>query len=243
MKGKIGWSIGLIFVLLLISTTFTPWSLALDTSREIQADLIPGDLLFMDYVPTAIVINNVSKHIRSNDHVALYIGQRQGFPGVWCVSAGLTYTDKGVDYVDLQTYLDTEKVNNLTIGRVITANETQRNAAILWATQHIGDSYQNWGVFPPRGGPQKCSNPTSLLFPFTRDTWYCAELVWAAYYNQGIDIDNNKWGLLPWVLPSVNMGVPTLAARPFWLTDRLIIPYAYYNEIQIDDDVQLLDLT
>lgn len=243
MKEKIGLFLGLIIMLIIISKPPLQAIQTLDICRELPPLLIPGDLIFMDYAPTEIVINNITNNIRSNDHVAIYMGQRQGYPGVWCVSAGFTSTDKGVDYVDLSTYLDTEKVNNLTIGRVVTATETQRNAAITWATQQVGDLYQMWSVFPPKGGPQKCHKPNDLRFPFTCDKWYCSELVWAAYYNQGIDIDYNKWGLLPWVLPSVNMGLPKPVYRPAWLIDNMIVPYAYYNEIQIDNDIQLINWT
>jgi hypothetical protein len=36
----------------------------------------------------------------------------------------------------------------------------------------------------------KNSNPDDPNDPLS-DSWYCTEIIWAAYYNQGIDIDSN----------------------------------------------------
>jgi uncharacterized protein YycO len=127
---------------------------------------------------------------------------------------------------------------------VITATETVRNAAVSWAIARIGSPYQKW--FDENGfpHPEKCADPNNP-FVSTSDEWYCSELVWAAYFNQGIDIDNNGWGILPYGIPCVNMGLPVMDGFPPWVQMFLNVfgPYKYKNEIQIDNDIQMISWT
>lgn len=43
---------------------------------------------------------------------------------------------------------------------------------------------------------QKNHNPNDVSDPLS-DKWYCTELIWAAYYNYGINIDPNDGPILP----------------------------------------------
>jgi len=42
---------------------------------------------------------------------------------------------------------------------------------------------------------EKNSNPNDP-YDNLSDAWYCTELIWAAYYNQGIDIDSNEGSIV-----------------------------------------------
>ena len=90
------------------------------------------------------------------------------------------------------------RAKNLDFMRIKSANLSQKQAAIDWAYDRIGAPYQKT-LIPP-WFDLKIANPD---FPNpTANKWYCMELVWAAYYNQGIDIDSYGWshpfGVLPW---------------------------------------------
>ena len=64
--------------------------------------------------------------------------------------------------------------------RVGTASTSQKTAAINFCINQLGKSY---GL---HSGPNTSTNS---------EEWYCSELVWAAYYNQGISIGV---GSTPW---------------------------------------------
>ena len=61
-----------------------------------------------------------------------------------------------------------------TVLRVDDATSTQKNAAVSFAIGQIGKDYF-LNLFGKGYEPSKLA-------------WYCSELVWAAYYNQGIDL-------------------------------------------------------
>ncbi len=242
---KIGMIFGLVFLLAIGSNVILIQASPDEIPSPPQPVLVKGDLIFMEKAHTEI-IQDVDG-TTSNDHVALYIGYDvvDGVSGIWCISAGLLEEGSGVGYVRLGYYTDENYFDHLKIGRVMTANLTQRNAAIVWAKARVGSQYQSWfghdGLIPR---PLKCANPYDPFIP-TANKWYCSELVWAAYYNQGIDIDNNGWGFSPYGIPCVNMGLPILGLIPNWLEPLLpFLPdYVYENEIQIDDDINLIPWT
>jgi hypothetical protein len=93
--------------------------------------------------------------------------------------------------------------------RVKSATEAQRHAAVNWTISKIGLLYQDFFNLPLFG--LKCAD-TNRSFP-TADELYCMELLWAAYYNQGIDIDQDGWKF------------------PWWVTG---------NDIIYDDDVEVV---
>ncbi len=76
----------------------------------------------------------------------------------------------------VRSVLDASRVDykSATIYRVSGATTAQRKAAVDFCVSQLGDSYN---------------------LDFAKDTsssesdWYCSELVWAAYKNQGIDIE------------------------------------------------------
>lgn len=122
-----------------------------------------------------------------NEHGGIYIGNNT------LIDAGLIHDPDGVYAYDYSAFYYSQK--NFVFLRVKTANESQRHAAAKWAISKIGTSYQYF--FSPPWFGLKISN-TSLPFP-TADKFYCMELLWAAYYNQGIDIDQNEWKFPWWV--------------------------------------------
>ena len=80
------------------------------------------------------------------------------------------------------TRADEKGVNIL---RVWKATTTQKNKAVSFCVGELGANYK---------------------LDFQKDTsaseidWYCSELVWAAYYNQGIDLESpyvNEPGVTP----------------------------------------------
>ena len=104
--------------------------------------------------------------------------------------------------------------------RVKTANVTQKKNAILFAESQIGKEFE-WDMFFHNNNVPNESNDSFS------DSWYCTELVWAAYYNcnhtsdekiygEGIDIDRNGWG-----------------------KDSLIFSMVWPLDILLDDDVDV----
>lgn len=118
------------------------------------------------------------------------------------------YNEHGGIYIGNNTIIDAngvvryrdypafhEYAKNLVVLRVKTASESQRKAAVEWAKSKIGFPYQGFFDYPWFG--LKIAN-TDRDFP-TANELYCMELLWAAYYLQGIDIDRNGWRLPWWV--------------------------------------------
>ncbi len=149
-----------------------------------------GDILIMD-----IHSDESSEWKRPglyNEHAALYIG------GNYFIHAGI---DLG-NIVCIKNYSRFYlKAKNFAFLRVKTADQSTKQSAVDWALDRQGKKYQNFFIFPWFG--LKIANPDK--WNPTANTWYCMELVWAAYYNQGIDIDSTEWNrdpplyLYPWV--------------------------------------------
>lgn len=122
-----------------------------------------------------------------NEHGGIYIGNNT------LIDSGMMYDPDGVYASDYSVFYQAQK--NFVFLRVKTANESQKKAAVEWAKNQIGKQYQDFYRFPWFGF--KIAN-TSLPFP-TANTFYCMELLWGSYYNQGIDIDQNGWKFPWWV--------------------------------------------
>jgi uncharacterized protein YycO len=120
-----------------------------------------------------------------NEHCAIYIGNDT-----------LIEANGVVRYRNFTQF--SHWCRNYVFLRVKTANESQRLAAAEWAKSKIGTAYQVFFDFPWFG--LKIAN-TNRKFP-TANILYCAELCWASYYNQGIDIDQNGWAFPIWVTPN-----------------------------------------
>lgn len=139
-----------------------------DSGGTVPPDLQIGDLLFVEgawWVPGA----------SGWDHVAMYIGENRfieaaDYPGTRVV----TITPLAFYYL---------WADEIAYGTVTTASAEQRLAAVDFAWSQLYSPYQDpyecWWASPDPNDPDD---------PYSGQ-WYCAELVWAAYYNQGIDID------------------------------------------------------
>ena len=243
---KIGLFLGLVFGLILLSNplmeSFRAGSPGTPPiTHPNPHNLLRGDIIFMDTAFQEVIINKTIDNIEynSNDHCTLYLGwEAHDHCGIytedyWCIGAGVF----GVHFHQLSDVMIPTNHKNFQIARVKNATRAQINLAINWAKSHENDSYQDWSIPLPGFGPQKCNDPNCPSHPLISDKWYCSEFVWAAYYNQGIDIDKNGWNYAPWFpFQSVNMGVPT--DPPFFVIEELLTDYAYKNEIQMDDDIQ-----
>ncbi len=140
--------------------------------------LKPGDLYFCECK---------NKDLEPGwDHCGIYIGDDtfiEAVPGeVWSVwRTNLTV---------IQTW-----AKNITYGTVKTSNESQRQNAIKFAESQLGKPYAHSKCFLiPWFKRPKDPSPDA-------EAWYCSELVWAAYYNQCIDIDRNG-NKIPYVGPT-----------------------------------------
>lgn len=165
-----------------------------------------GDLLFLDLPP-----GSTSKWARPNpdgypnDHVAIYLGHsytRNGITGDWFIdSLGGDKTDptdpEGVQYHRLNFFTSRNWVTKYGYVKIgsYPADQTLKDAAADWAEARHGASYQYF--FEPIYYGLKHRNPDKPHPMANR--WYCMELPWAAYYNQGVDIDRDEWQLPKWV--------------------------------------------
>ncbi|MCK4365388.1 MAG: hypothetical protein KAW45_05010 [Thermoplasmatales archaeon] len=138
-----------------------------------------------------------------NEHSVLYVGDNK-----FIEADSINGVEEHTNYAHFYT-----RAKNLVFLRVKSANSSQKQAAIDWAYDRIGTPYQV-PIEPPWFG-LKIANP-NLPFP-TADELYCMELVWAAYYNQSIDIDKNGWKI-----------------------DALIFPMVWGDDIINDDDIEII---
>ena len=140
-----------------------------------------GDLLFMDCknTPAWSFWARPGEH---NDHAVIYAGDNK-----------FIEAHTPVRYITFEELND--RFKNFAYAYVKTATKQQKNDAVNWTKDRLGDIYQ-WFNRPPFFG-LKIANP-NIRHP-TAKKWYCTELVWAAYYNQGIDIDRNGWNFPRWV--------------------------------------------
>jgi uncharacterized protein YycO len=149
-----------------------------------------GDLIFIESIS---FFHNICN---SWDHVAMYIGNNQfieanDYSGIPSPIGGTC----GVQITPLWKYkLWTQYC---TFGTVKNISEKQRKTAVDWAKEQIGDgNFQKcWG----NGSWWANPNPNDKNDPDSTN-WYCAELIWAAYYNTSngtIDLDITPGPLQP----------------------------------------------
>jgi len=120
--------------------------------------------------------NNYSLKYPGWDHCGIYVGNNEFIHASGYLQCVVKQN------ISLFEQFDCEIV----YGKVITSNETQRINAINFAEGQIGKPYNVRHL--------KHTN-------FNSTAWYCSELVWAAYLNQGIDIDRNGWNFPHYVGP------------------------------------------
>jgi hypothetical protein len=152
------------------------------------AYLQKGDLLFCDYDPEfESFIRSVGLKIHHpftpsgahNDHVAMYIGN-----DVFVEACPYFYDGKKASWTGVvTTHMATFNLwaENITFGLLSNVTDEQRDAAVSWALDQLGQPYQD-GIFPNNADPNDEHDEKA-------DQWYCAELIWAAYLNQGVDLN------------------------------------------------------
>ncbi len=159
-----------IIVFILLVLTFTPIKKSFLISKtNFNENIKPGDILFCE-------CKNKDYSIFGWDHCSIYIGNNEFIEAV---------PDKGVWITNFSVYSTWAK--NFRFAYVKGVSEKQRNAAVDFAMSQLDKSYQykNSSFFHFIGLRKDNSSESK--------EWYCSELVWAAYYNQGIDIDFNNW--------------------------------------------------
>jgi hypothetical protein len=114
------------------------------------------------------------------DHIAIYLGNDTFI----CTMRNKTIHKIEINIVSYDHLFLGESFKNPRYARVINATPEQRHAATLFVISRIGDKYQTFD-------PRKCADPNASIS--TADRWYCSEIIWAAYYRNGIDIDRNGW--------------------------------------------------
>jgi uncharacterized protein YycO len=183
--------VGIVFLLLTllfipIVSQFSGKIFAVDALKKDEIDqyvpsyVQPGDIVFME--SGGFYSGSHTMSDPSWDHVAIYYGNN-----TW-IEAMPT---KGVRYGN---FSNNNWAKIFAYGYVKTASESQRLGAVSFAVSQLGKSYQDLDWHKPWTNRTKDSDINS-------SAWYCSELVWAAYYNVGIDIDRNGWRLPPRVMP------------------------------------------
>jgi len=148
----------------------------------------------IDIKKESISKNLVPPYIRAGDIVFFELGNNYSYMCPGWDHCGIYVGNN--EFIHASPYLDCIVKQDLSLfepfdmeifyGKVISSNETQRINAINFTEIQIGKHYE---------GPE-LKDPS-----FDSKDWYCSELVWAAYYNQGIDLDMNGWNFPYYVTP------------------------------------------
>ena len=165
MKNKIIIFTIIVLIILMIFNS----SVATDNKMDIKnvsiyRNIVPQYVRAGDIV--FMEIDNYYRYIPGWDHCGIYVGNNEFIHA----SAYLNCVIK--QNISLFEQFDIE----IAYGKIITSNEEQRINAINFALGQIGKPYN----------AREAKNQS-----FDSKAGYCSELVWAAYYNQGIDIDKN----------------------------------------------------
>ncbi len=136
--------------------------------------LVPGDILViiseeeLTYTIEVPFYGEMTISLGYRDHIGIYVGDGQ------VVEA--TESD-GVVASALSSWVGRPGQVGLEILRVDVADDI-RQAAVQFALAQVGDAY-DWDWM-------------SLDYADSETEWYCSEIVWAAYKNQGVDLDANS---------------------------------------------------
>ena len=148
-----------------------------------------GNLIFLeckkhDDVPSYMNAKN------PNDHVAIFAGINEDKTGAEKYEFWEAVPDEGVWKTNLKIIYSWADMSSVVYGRV---GGGKGSSAVAWIRNRYNsketvDNYQYWKILGARAhaGP---------VFDLRSKLWYCSELVWAAYYNNDIDID--FWD--PWI--------------------------------------------
>jgi hypothetical protein len=165
------------------------WADALSTHQSaLSTEHLPFDFQIDDLVFFDSTFPPGRWNVRGLDHVVIYLGN----DSFLSTMANKTTHVGEVNIISYDDLFHSWMLKNPRYARVNTTPE-QRHAATQWVCSRIGDTYQTWD-------PRKCADPNASII--TAKKWYCSEIVWAAYYNIGIDIDQNGWARdFPWFFP------------------------------------------
>lgn len=141
------------------------WHVNGDSDVQVPPYLEIGDILFCEWA-----YYNADP---GWDHVAIYIGNNRF---IEATAAG----EGSVRVIELDWL--TRYTKAICYGQVHTATMPQRLAAVAFAQSQLGKPYQYLDFSKFMMNRSKNPSPAS-------QAWYCSELVWAAYHNQGINLD------------------------------------------------------
>lgn len=169
----------MIFLLLVLPSLPTinslPESKSIFSQKQpiLPKDFQIGDLIFIESIP------HFSNVCRSYDHVAMYIGENKFIEAndYSKIPPPLGGTI-GVQITPLWKYK--LWTSYCSFGRVKNISDEQRQAAVDWAMEQLGDD--NFQTGYATGDWWANPNPKDSTDPHAQQ-WYCAELPWAAYYN------------------------------------------------------------
>lgn len=164
-------------------------TLGLSHQKETKTSQYPPDFQIDDLVFFDSTYPPGRWNVTGFDHIAIYLGNDSFI----CTIRNKTTHLGEVNIVSYEDLFHGEILRNPRYARVINTTSEQRHAATLWAISRIRDKYQTFD-------PQKIADPNSSRL--TANRWYCSEIIWAAYYRTGVDIDRNGWGRdFPWFFP------------------------------------------
>ena len=158
---------------------------------NIKSQVSPGDIIQeTEGLLTAITghIAIVQGNYYDRDHLMYY-----------------TRTIEANSYGVVYGVLDDQRFNarGARVYHVTNASEEQILGAINFCEEQIGKPYNYDGL---NGNLLRCQ------YAETTTKWYCTELVWAAYYNQGINL--YVWGEIPGnIYMPAQMGISPLLER------------------------------
>jgi uncharacterized protein YycO len=155
-----------------------------------------GDLLFCDINPKTVEMfsdlniktyNFIELYGFSNDHCAMYIGNN-----MFVEACPYRYDEDTGNWIGVvKTHISTFHLwaTNITFVSFSNISDDQRENAVNWALDRKGAPYQTKSLY------QKNDDPNDSFDEYSNH-WYCSELIWAAYKNQGIDLDSSDFGMV-----------------------------------------------
>ena len=88
----------------------------------------------------------------------------------------------GRDGVRTVTYSEEFMKNENIFNMVYRVKGANKDRVVSFALSQVGKPFKPLHI---KWNPKFDNDPNA-------DKWYCTELIWAAYYNCGVDIDSNK---------------------------------------------------
>ena len=186
-----------IFIILIVFEFIIPTGIStydnVNNNLLVPEYLEVGDLLFcdmdMEFVNTVKSLGfdipyTYTQPGPSNDHVAMYIGNDQ-----FIEASPYHRGDDGKLHGVLVSDIGLIKLwgKNLKYAKIDVSDDLKENA-VKWALSQIGQPYQSDYI-------NKNADPLDKSDQYS-DEWYCTELVWAAYKNQGLNLDDAEEGIV-----------------------------------------------